>query len=233
MTQTKISQRNQKVAINRWKTIHTKEIDRLKNIENVPKYKLLKSKLMGYLVGDGGVYIRLEKRGNVHCSISFYPDDELMLNTFISAFNEYYNKIPTIKNLDTYYTVRCESKVIVEDLMKTAKYDALNWTIPLDYLETEEMIIEWIRAYFDCEAHVNSYSIRVQSVNEKGLIEIQKLLKRLDIDSSLYKYKRKNPNWNINYILSIQKKESRLNYMKKIGFNHDRKTKALHKYLLP
>ena len=62
--------------------------------------------------------------------------------------------------------------------------------------------------------------IQIQSVNEKGLLSMQKLLGEFDIKSNFYTYQRKNKNWNTNYLLFILRKESIYKFFKNIGFNH-------------
>lgn len=89
---------------------------------------------------------------------------------------------------------------------------------------------EWLRAYFDCEGYVGKNVIHIQSVNKKGIEKIHELLKEFNIESKIYKYQRKNKNWNTNYLLYILKKESRLNYLKEIGFNHLIKFQKLSKF---
>ena len=85
-----------------------------------------------------------------------------------------------------------------------------------------------MRAFFDAEAYVNDKRICVQCVNKKGILQIHELLKQFNIESSLYTYRRENPNWNVNYHLVIQKKHARNIFLKTLGFNHKEKMRKLN-----
>lgn len=221
------SERNRKVAINRWKNVRQKLYSEIALKEKSIDFRVLKAKLLGFLAGDGCVLIRQDCNGNMHHSIDFYPDDKLMLKHYIDAFNSFYNKMPTIREEDKYFRVRVSSKPICLDLLRTTMLGTHDWRIPYKYLNLDILKIEWLRAFFDCEAYVGKNYVRIQSVNKKGIDDIHILLRKFDIESRLYIYERKNKNWNTNYILSIGRKDSIKKFYKTIGFNHSRKLEKI------
>lgn len=221
-----ICEHNRKVAFNRWNKILVTSLERFKN--NSLKYPALKARIVGYLIGDGSVSIHVGPGGGIHHSVDFYPDDDFMLKAFIEAFVTIYDVIPKIKNLGNYFSVRISSKPIAVDLMKTSSFKSLEWKVP-KFSSVEEKI-EFLRAVYDCEGHVGKKVIAIQSVNKTGLEDIKLLLEEFDINARLYSYRRKNMNWNINYLLYISNKDSRKNFLKHIGFSHSKKQHKLMSY---
>ncbi len=221
-----------KIIIKRWKKVEEKHKNHINKILISKKYKLFKSRLLGFLSGDGSVYITNKKNNkHVNNNISFYPDHKSMINPFIEAFEYLYIKKPTIKKLHNYYSVRISSKFASLDLTELSNLKTHTWEVPFSFLDSEETKVEWLRAFFDCEASILQRKIQLQSVNIKGLSQIKTLLENFGIESRIYKYERENKNWNTNYILCIMKKESRKNFLDKIGFNHTLKLNKLKKQI--
>lgn len=211
------SERNRKVAIARWKKTSEKHAATI--IKNSSRYPTLKARVVGYLMGDGAVTIRREG-DNFHHSICFFPDDEWMLGSFLFAFNKIYEKVPAVKKVQGNYRVRTDSKSIVADLLSHGSFRSLDWLPPACF--SKEQRIEWLRAFYDCEAYVGK-TITVQSVNKKGLEIAREWLREQGIESNLYSYSRKNCKWNINYILHISRNQDKRKFLNRIGFNHSRK----------
>lgn len=215
-----------KRAISRWKKIFEKEskiiaINSLKNSN-------LKARILGYLMGDGSVSMPIESDGTIHYSVAFYPDDEVMLKSFLFAFKKVYNRIPTVKKYNHYFHARIISKSITLDLLNNyGSFRSLEWQIPISILNSKLASKEWLRAFYDSEGYVGKRTIVVQSVNYDGLIQVKTLLQSYDIDCKIYKYHRKNKNWNTNYLLCIMKKSERIKFLKGIGFSHSKKQKKL------
>lgn len=227
--QNNFSKRNRKVAISRWKKEEEKYKYHLKSISKSREYKNFKARLMGFLAGDGNVDIRKEnKRKNAeHHDVAFYPDHHSMIDSFVESFYFLYLKKPKIVKKDNYYILKVSSKPACLDLIKTATFSTHGWEVPFNFLDTKESKIEWLKAFFDCEAYVGNNNIRVQSVNKEGLQQVKQLLEELKIESKMYKYERKNKKWNTNYVLSINKKSMGIEFLKTVGFNHELKNKKL------
>lgn len=189
---------------------------------------LLLSRLCGFLIGDGSVFIRKSKKSDgKHYDIRFYPDDESVADLFMNTFYEVYHKKSRIKKEEKYFLIGVESKTACNHLLSIIPFASLSWKVPHALLINQECKKEFVRAFFDCEAYVGRRMIQVQSVNKEGLKQIMGLLKEFEIESKLYEYHRKNKNWNTNYILCIMKKDSRERYLNNIGFNHLSKQKKL------
>lgn len=200
------------------------------NINNKMKLKdtfYLLSKLSGFIMGDGYLEIREEKNWR-HYEIRFYPDDLFLANLFCDTFYRLYEKKPSITSLGNYYCVRVTSKFACEHLTKFASYKTLKWRAPKKFLIDRTAKIEFVRALFDCEGYVGAKNIQFQSVNKKGINDLAQILLELGVISKIYSYKRSNPNWNINYILIIPRKENIKRYLEIIGFNHSSKKNKLN-----
>lgn len=192
--------------------------------------KTLMSRLCGYLAGDGSISTWKEKNGSTHYEIQFYPDTIELAELFKKTFESLFLISPHIYPLKNYFRVRIGSKAIFYYLNSIDLFKSLTWHVPFEILNSNVNKIEFIKAFFDCEANVGSKSICVQSVNKKGLESIKFLLKELGIMTrKIYSYKRKNINWNINYLLFITGKENLKKYFCSIGFNHKLKMNKLSK----
>lgn len=200
-------------------------------MENIRYNDILMARICGFLAGDGSVKVRKESNGKIHHSVEFYPDDESLIEPFVEAVEKVYNKKLTIETHRKHFRLRLYSKVVVEDLLKIANFGIYGWEIPEKILKKQEAQMEWLRAYFDSEAYVGKYYIKVQSVNRRGLKSVKKLLKTFEIYPKIYSYQPKKFGWNKVYILVINKKMDRINFLKRIGFNHKKKTDRLLSYL--
>lgn len=223
-----IRERNRKNVLSRWEKHHKKEKEFIE--KNKFSTSHLKARLCGFLAGDGNILVS-GKGKNKHNTIRFFPDDKSLIESFEEAVQKVYNQKIKIKEARNHFIVTVDSKSLVEDLLSISKFGIYTWEIPkmLNSLTTKT---EWLRAFFDCEAHVNQRYIRIQSVNRKGLLEVKKLLTEFQVQSKLYEYSPKNPKHHKVYILNISKKEDRKRYAALIGFNHNIKLKKLDETLL-
>ena len=223
----KLSKRNRKVAVARWKKTHTKEI------ENIPKDKkslVTKAAICGFLAGDGSVQKRKEKN-YYHHQIDFFPDDRLMRDTYIKQIKQLYHKTPSVRKKNKFYSVRISSKTIYKDLNNHAKFGLKNWVLPKELFGLEGAKQNWLRAFFSAEAYVNKKCIKVQTVNKKGMKEISKVLNGLGIHNSYYEYNSIKKSESPVFIIHIRRKESMLNFYNTIGFWHEKKSKVLKEAL--
>jgi len=213
-------------AIKKWGRIHSKEREYIEKHRGETRH--LRAMLLGYLCGDGSVGIRSEnKEYRVHGDIRFYPDSYSMVKSFRDAFMRVYGKKPAVRNAGAYYRVTANTLVCARDLLSECEFASLKWNVPEWVVNNDEYSKEWLRAFFDCEAYVGDDRIHLQCVNKAGLLQAKGMLERFGIECREYEYTRKNKNWNINYHLGIFKKESRYNFLKRIGLNHKKKLKKL------
>ncbi len=216
----RINEINRKKARERWGRIHAEE-ERLIR-KNKKGNEHLKARIYGYLCGDGSVSMREEKGrpGMIHADIYFYPDHKLLIRPFTEAFYQIYRKRLTLRNLGTYYSLRLVSMTAAKDILADGRMTSMEWRVPDWIRESKRNSREWLRAFFDCEAYVCTWDLRIQSVNRQGLRQVAEMLKKFGITSKEYIYQRKNKNWNTNYHLSVGGRENRKAFLNLIGFNH-------------
>ena len=214
-------------AEKRWAE-HNSEIQQfLSNNNLIEEHPSELSILCGFLAGDGAFDHRYP-----HYEIRFYPDNKTVAKKYTEIFQKLYGKKLKIKKkrhlYGDCYIVSANSKKAYMHLTSIAKFGGLKWEIPEFVLKKDELKRAWLRAFFDCEAHVNNQkgNIHVNSVNEDGLNQVKESLESLGIASRIYTYVRKNKNWNTNFILVVSHKNIDKFY-DIIGFTHSKKLKKL------
>ena len=121
------------------------------------------------------------------------------------------------------------SRRVVEDLLPffDPAWRAETWRVAPPILgASKKSIQDLLRGYMDADGFVhssNTRGVRVESVNEKGLIDIQFLLGKLGIEARLYARKTRAV-----WTLQISRKENVLRYRKLIGFSLLHKKEALN-----
>ncbi len=188
----------------------------------------LRALLCGFLAGDGSVQVRREGK-YFHYQLDFFPDDELMMNTYIDIVKCLYSKVPSVRFRDNVFHVRLTSKAILLDILSYANFGLKSWNIPCFISNNPLRMSLWLKGFFSAEAYVGKKEIKVQTVNETGMAELSSLLSNLGIDHSCYSYTPKIKNHSKTYIVVIGRKEARLKYFRKVGFFHSKKhTKLSH-----
>lgn len=139
------------------------------------------ARLLGYLIGDGYV------RRTSSFEISLTNSDKELLDDF--------KNIMTSFSLPVYMKKRkgstCASSFSV-DLGKILYdmglvKDSFNKRVPLGVMKSPNKIVrEFLKAYFDCEAHVNKDGIAVVSASKDLLEEVGVLLLRFGIITQLH-----------------------------------------------
>jgi replicative DNA helicase Mcm len=193
------------------------------------------ARLLGYLIGDG--YVRLRKTTGV---ISFTNTDQKLLTDF-----EYL--IKSIFNLDVkkrqkqgtkcyeYYLTSIEITRILAKIDDNILKRSDKQQIPKSICKsTDEILKEFLKAFFDCEGHVNKDKRRIEiSSKSKNIIEdLKYLLLRFNILSqikSMIKYASNtlNKTKRTYYQLSISG-EDVIKFNNNIGLNSN-KVKILQK----
>jgi hypothetical protein len=153
-----------------------------------------------------------------------------MRDIYLKYILDVFGKTPSITQRDNVFHVRLASKVVVCDLWNSASFGIDKWTIP-NFVNADELMVAWLKAFFSAEAYIGDNTIRVQTINQKGMMQVQNLLKNLYIQSKCYEYTPRIKNCAKVYIIVIARKSSRKKYFKKIGFFHEKKTLALKKTL--
>ncbi len=221
------SKRNKKVAIARWKKVHSKE---KRDIPSDSNSIILKSALCGFIAGDGYISIRPENK-NIHYDMNCYPDDKIMLKKYLEIIKQLYNKEPSVTIRDNVYHARLTSKVVVEDIIRLSNLGTKDWNLPDKLLKIEGAKEAWLKAFFSAEAYVGPRTIKIQTINKKGMESVSVLLRELDIEHRSYEYQPKRKNHSRVHMIFINKKEARTKYLEKIGFWHKKKEETLRKAL--
>ena len=216
-----------KSALVRWDKVHSK----VRLCNKISKEKVA---IIAYLSGDG--YIKFRQKG-FHYEIVFFMDDLTVAKRIVGLFLKEYHVSPKIRRIPTtvkkgkgYYRVEIKNKVACLDLLSFGKYGKLEWNFPSKI--SDSMKKEWIKCFFDCEAHVhkNRPQIQVKSVNSKGLRAIGDHLIRLNINNKVYGPYDNGLNHNPYFMLSIYRAEDILKYNKLIGFYHKEKQIVLQSF---
>ncbi len=211
-----------------WSQIRKKELNYINHVRK--KTNVLRARIYGFLAGDGNIQIG-NMTTNFHHMVRFFPDHNSLIKPYVKAFRKVFGKNPKIIKEQKHFCLLVDSKTVVLDIIKTGKFGLYKWRVPFSLLKDRTSKIEWLRAFFDSEAYVHKKYLRIQSVNKQGILDVKKLLKGFDINTSFYTYKPKNRRWNRNYILCIIKKNEITKYAKLISFNHTAKFKKLNKQI--
>jgi hypothetical protein len=175
-----------------------------------------------YLCADGYVIKNPEDQKHKYYRIGLRNTNLLLLKDFQEKFYRYFKIRPVLREGE-----RCsfQNKEIYFKFTKTfGSFYCSEWTMPeLD----KELVRFWLRAFFDCEGWVacNSHQNRqigADSINKKGLNQIQVALKNLGIESKIQVRKKKKIS-----CLHIYGKENLIKFKEKIGFLHPRKKDKL------
>ena len=208
----------------RWKKQHSK-------VRISPILSKEKISINAYLCGDGWIKMRKEnkKKKAVHYEIKIAMDNWLLSKKIVSLFVDEYNIKPVIKQREGYYEISIKNKPACLDLLKLGNYNSLKWCMPKNL--QIDLIKEWIKCFFDCEAYVSSYNknIQVKSINRNGLVSIMNELAKLRIVSKVYGPYKQKKKWHSDYsVLILPKKDGNLKkYESLISFNHPNKKHKL------
>jgi len=208
---------------NRWKKEHAK-------VKINPRLSKEKIAINAYLCGDGWIKIRKEKnrKNAIHYEIRIFQKNLELAKRIVRLFKKEFNITPTIKEGKGCFYVQIKNKPVCLNLISLGNYGGLEWNIPKNL--NKEFLIEWIKCFFDCEAYVNhvSRTIQVKSINHDGLVNIQKALEVLGINSRVYgPYKQKSKKHNDYSMLTILKNEV-IKYKNLINFYHPDRRKKLN-----
>jgi len=207
-----------------------------------------KSRILGYISSEGHVAFRkdlrkrycLKKNGkkgykivtNKSARIAFYNTDKSLIDKYIEDIFRVYN-IKTV-----YYKKRSEVAInsieLYKDLSRYGSFKSNEWKIPGEVLASPHFRKEWLKAFYDGEAHIEdrgkSFRIILNSVNKKGLSSIKHgILNKMGITSKIYgPYYTKN--FKI-FRLIISEKRSLIRFYGGINFYHKEKKEKLQKLL--
>jgi intein/homing endonuclease len=181
-----------------------------------------------YLCADGYVTTGPATQKHKYYYIGLRNMNVVLLKDFQNKFSKVFGITPIItKNVD-----RCkiQNKELTLKLLKGfGSFHSDKWTLPnFD----EEDLKSWLRSYFDCDGWASSIKgkdrkIGLESINRKGIIQIQKvLLDYFGIESTIKERKNRSI-WS----LTICGKDDLEKFQKHIGFLHPKKVAKLEEAL--
>jgi len=172
-----------------------------------------------YLCADGYVIKNPPEQKLKYYRIGLRNTNIVLLKDFQKKFFNYFKILPHL-----YKGERCSigSKGIYNILNKEfGSFYSWEWRMPK---LKDKLLKIWLRTYFDCEGwvfcktHQNRH-IGVDCVNETGINQVEKSLKKLGIEA-IRKFNKKRK---IHRIL-IYGKENIIKFKKEIGFLHPKKS---------
>lgn len=205
------------------------------------KISVEKAYILGVCCGDAYVYFKKTKeRSNYELRLKVQKRDEAFVHKFSSCILKVYGvkgKISTRKGekgsfknsiIQDVIVCRAYSKKVVRDILQHIPLRELRktycWTVSNDILQTtnEETISSFLQGFADSEGSVNTTNkcVSFRSFNINGLIQIRRLLRRVNIYS-----------WISKTLLVISGKPNLERFAKKVNFSIPRKHKSLSNLL--
>ena len=189
------------------------------------------TRIHAHLCGDG--YISRYKEKRDERDIRKYNRKKEKREVFIVGYTNseptlieiFRNDIKRIHNSKLKMTlnkkkreIKVKSKKLFNIFQQLGVGNSRTWSIPQEIFKNTKLAKEWLRAYFDDEAHVEKgrFRIRVKSVNKDGLKQVKELLAKLKIKAKIRDLTNA-------YLLEISGKENVVNFYLKIGFSHPKK----------
>ncbi|MDD5649945.1 MAG: LAGLIDADG family homing endonuclease [Candidatus Nanoarchaeia archaeon] len=191
------------------------------------------ARIHSHICGDGCAYLRNGKRNLTslkkhprinlnypHWIIEYCNTCEELIKEFIEDMKISYNR-----NCNYIYRsrVRYAGVLHIVDELELKGKNSRSWYIPKFIMNaSEKVIVNWLRAFFDDEATVAIRSIRIKCMNKNGLIQVSKLLFKLNIYSKIT-----GINIDGSWYLNVYKEDLQ-KYENKIGFLHPSKKNKLN-----
>lgn len=199
----------------------------------IKPFSIEEARIHAHLCGDGSAWISHEKRSTgslkKHKRRNIFRDERKiaftnfckeLLNQFSSDMLKAFNRKCTKVHNGTELRVN-GTKHILERLKIPLPFNSFNWFIPPEVLfSSPEVKCEWLRAFFDDEGTVHrKKGVEVEVVNKNGLLQVQKLLDDLRIETTFIELKN-------SFRLRVRSR-SLLRFSQLIGFVHPKKKKRL------
>jgi len=172
--------------------------------------------------------LRNHPRKNIYRTeyeVFYCNNDQTLLENYLLDVKKAYG----LKAFRNGNSLKFKAKWVFERLAGLGAGKSREWFISREIMGSNKKIIrEWLKAFFDDEAYVEVKKSRIvlNNVNLNGLKQVQKLLKRFDIQNTTIRgpyYTRGFPC----YRLKVLKKDVK-KYRVKIGFTHQKKLSALN-----
>lgn len=178
------------------------------------------SAIHAYLCADGYVIKNPDIQKHKYYSIGLRNQNLTLLADFQNRFERVFGIKPKI----AHGRARVYSKDVYSMLTKEWNFYSDSWKLP----EIKGRCLNlWLRAFFDCEGWVEldgrkNRRIGLDSINKKGLIQVQSSLKLIGINSKIRKIANRST-WR----LQIFGKNNIEKFSQEVGFLHQTKKKKL------
>lgn len=184
------------------------------------KYNKDISSIHAYLCSDGYVIKNPETQKHKYYYIGLRNYNTKLLKDFQSKCKRQFGIKPRIKK-DGRAII--QNKNLYYELTNGMSFYSREWRIPV---LNKTNLSSWLKSFFDCEAWVEvkkgkTRTIRLDSVNKEGVIQIQKALINFRINSTLKNRKNSQVRLNICGLDDLKK------FQKHINFFHPKKDKLL------
>jgi hypothetical protein len=146
------------------------------------------ARIHAHLCGDGGLYLfkTAEKDRKNRAEIVYFNNSKMLLQSFRKDMQKVFNVKMTYSQKQN--KVKIWSIRIANELLKLSNYGTRDWRIPNAIKRSARKIkIEWIKAFGQDEGHcpTDRDSIRIRSMNKKGVEDIADMVKSLKIPFSV------------------------------------------------
>ncbi|MBI4439967.1 helix-turn-helix domain-containing protein [Candidatus Woesearchaeota archaeon] len=196
------------------------------NLPNVLDVKF--ARFLGYLLGDGTIE---EDR------VTFFEQRYDVASDYQNEFESYFGMNSSLKfrKGKNYYQLRFTSRPLVRVI--TNEFPEIQkGMIPEKILKSSSEIVgSFLRGFFDAEGYVSVRGQVAAGINNEVLShEIQMVLLRLGIISSLHEYdNRSNPySSNVRYTIDITEKQSLVKFAESVGLTSREKKDRLRRIIL-
>jgi len=149
------------------------------------------ARIHAHICGDGHIYT---EKGNYGLRyVIEYTNKELsLINDFAFSIYKLLGKYPTIirRSSKNVIVARIKSKNLYEKLGALGAGKSREWRIPQTFTNNSNIFLEWLSAFIDDEAYIDTDKNRIiiNSVNKNGLNQICNTLKTNGYTCKLYNY---------------------------------------------
>ena len=128
---------------------------------------------------------RPNRKFRTRYNITYWNYSEELRKEFQNDIKKVYNRECVVDN--KYKRVKTDGKWIFERLLFLGAGKSREWNIPKLILNGSMRVKkEWIRVAIDDEGTITKYgAVRIRSVNKKGMIQLQKMILSLGINSNI------------------------------------------------
>ena len=176
-----------------------------------------KSEILGLLCAEGYynsstvTYLEYDKRRKKTYKrtkklniIEFTNKNKFLLSHFQKLINKEYDYTVNITDTGSCLRIRISKNNIVNDLISYTNFNSEDWKVPKTIINgSDDIKIAFIRGFYEgdgikSDRILQTLRVRICSKNLKGLKQLEKILKSLDIESHIYNESNKRIFYTLN-----------------------------------